>query len=151
MSNEVYRAWQPAIDTPAELFFEELREDVDALYIFLKSNDDRRFCLQFEAPVAYRSTDESFRVRTWRTINEGVERNEGDRQTLLIVENSLWVAWLREESGGVLDDARLVHYAIFTDNDCIEVVTEFPPAVSCTAAVSDSAGPKTQNTENKQK
>lgn len=48
---------------------------------------------------------------------------------LLIVENSSWLAWLKSEGGEVLDWEKVVSYAIFTSEDCLDIATEFPPTV----------------------
>jgi hypothetical protein len=48
---------------------------------------------------------------------------------LATIQGSRWLAWLREESGGVLVGAPLVHYAIATVDDCIDVASQFPPIV----------------------
>jgi hypothetical protein len=47
----------------------------------------------------------------------------------MILEGSLWLKWLCEESGGILDDAALTHYAIYTNDDCIDVAARVPPLV----------------------
>lgn len=48
---------------------------------------------------------------------------------LLTVENSTWVQWLVEEACGVIRAETLVHYAIYTPEDCVDFVTEFPLTV----------------------
>jgi hypothetical protein len=77
----------------------------------------------FDSIVSYWNIDESFRLRTW-TESSGTRNG-----SLFTVEPSAWLRWLRNESGGVLDDVDLVHYAILTNNDCIDIAAEFPPEV----------------------
>jgi hypothetical protein len=86
--------------------------------------------LVFEDFVGYRNVSESFRTRTW------LSQDLGGLSSLLIVEGSLWLAWLCEESRHVLDEAALTHYAIYTMDDCIDVATRSEPIV--TALVSGS-------------
>ena len=73
------------------------------------------------APVAYRSSDESYRLRTW----QGKSSLHGG--TFSIVENSPFTAELRREASGILDDRQLVHHAIYTTTDCVDVVSSEPP------------------------
>lgn len=47
--------------------------------------------------------------------------------TLLTVENSIWVPWLVKEACGALQEEKLTHYAIYTPEDCVDVVTEHHP------------------------
>jgi hypothetical protein len=79
--------------------------------------------LVFQDFLAYRSISESFRLKTWARA--------GDREggSLMRVQNSMWVKWLQEESQGVLEEFEVVHYAIYTNDDCIDVVSRTPPLV----------------------
>lgn len=79
--------------------------------------------LVFESPVAYRNINESYRLKTWAILDMKA------LPSLLTVENSTWVQWLVEEAYGVIRAETLVHYAIYTPEDCVDVVTEFPPTV----------------------
>jgi hypothetical protein len=49
--------------------------------------------------------------------------------TLRIVIHSKWIEWLVQESAGVLRGDSLMHFAIHSPEDCIDVVTEFSPEV----------------------
>ncbi|MEM9174141.1 MAG: hypothetical protein AAGC67_02830 [Myxococcota bacterium] len=63
-------------------------------------------------------------MRTWQADDFS------GRPSLLKVNNSSWIRWLRLEAAGMLEDEVLTHYAMFTLEDCIEVVSEFAPSVS---------------------
>jgi hypothetical protein len=125
MTHEVYSPWRPRPDIPPILFLVSLGDDEDALRVTLVAEEspDRQLLLLFRAPIAYRVMDESYRLRTWQEA--GLSR----RTTLLTVLNSHFTAWLVAESCGVLDDQPLVHYAVFTDNECLDIVSQFPPEV----------------------
>ncbi len=78
--------------------------------------------LLFDPVIAYRNINESYRLRTWRNLS-----SRSIKGGLFIIEGSKWAAWLREESSGILDDANLIHYAVLTPEDCIDIISEFPP------------------------
>jgi hypothetical protein len=125
MAEEIYRPWQPIEGIPDPVYCEALHDDYEYLRILLRGADpkSRMLRIRFESVVAYRNINESYRIRTWSCLRG---------QTippLLTVENSSWIAWLKEESGGVLEHERLIHYAIFTPEDCIDVVAALPPEV----------------------
>jgi hypothetical protein len=82
---------------------------------------ERSIELTFEGFVGYRNINESFRLRTWQ------KRTPYSTSGVFLVGNSLWLEWLRAESGGVLDGVILRHYSIYTGEDCIDVASEFPP------------------------
>lgn len=125
MGEEAYRPWKPLPDVPSRIYCEALRHDYEHFRVLLKGEEptSRTFRILFKVVVAYRNINESYRLRTW-------ERVRGKNMVgLFTVEDSRWVNWLREESGGVLESTRLTHYAIFTPEDCIDVVSEFAPEV----------------------
>lgn len=54
---------------------------------------------------------------------------------MLIVRESRWVAYLVEESGGgILERQKVMHYAIYTGDDCIDVAATIPPTVTLRSA-----------------
>jgi len=122
---QVYQEWRPAEGVPGTLFVDGIHDDVEGLRFLLRGEDPASpaLRLRYEAVVAYRNINESFRSRTWKT------RATVGLSSLMTVRNSLYVAWLIEESTGLLVAEQLTHYAIYTDEDCIDVVTEFPPEV----------------------
>jgi hypothetical protein len=65
----------------------------------------------------------SFRLRTWG------ELDMAQLPSLLTVEDSCWIEWFRTEAAGAFDPVKVIHYAVFTPEDCIEIVSEFPPLV----------------------
>ncbi len=83
----------------------------------------KRIKVLFDPVVAYRNVDESYRTRTF-------DNHRSREGALFIVQNSEWISWLHSESYGMYEGARFTHYAIFTLNDCIDVVSEFEPSVS---------------------
>ena len=126
MQEEMYTRWQPHRKLNSQPIVERIFDDDTGLNVLLKLVDEResQLLLRFESSVAYRNINESYRLRTWNRINS--ERWDGG---CYILENSKFVAWLKKEAGGILDDISLIHYCIFTDEDCIDVVTEFQPVV----------------------
>lgn len=130
-SAEAYETWIPLPDLASRLNLAGLSHTDEGVRLLLQHQvgEGRILPLLFESPVAYRNINESYRIRTWNRLGEA------ERSSLQRVHHSEWVEWLRREAGGVLDAVTLHHYAIFTDEDCVEIVTEFPPRV----AVSDGS------------
>jgi hypothetical protein len=125
MKAESFKRWQPDAAIPLRVEILGLRDEDEGLTIVLASEETREAVAKIVFPdfIGYRNVNESFRSRTWQS------QNMTGSSSLLIVEDSLWLEWLREESGGVLDDVELTHYAIYTSDDCVDVATRTAPLV----------------------
>lgn len=126
MSNQEYRAWNPIEGIPHDLWVEAIHDDVEGLRFLLRGKDPTSPTLRlvFESVIGYRNINESFRIRTWASVSD-----IKSLPSLMTVENSKWLRWLVEEAGGVLRPELLIHYAIYTPEDCVDVITQFPPTV----------------------
>lgn len=126
MKNEIYELWSPCPGTPNRLQIDSLNDGKDGLEVVLCLFDDTsyRLTILFERPIAYRSIDESFRLRTWN-LQAGTRTG-----SLMTVQNSAWIEWLLKESCGVTDMfENLAHYCIFTDDNCIDILSPTEPKV----------------------
>lgn len=124
MAVQSFKVWKPIDGTPPRLYLEAVHDDYEGLRFLLQGEgrSGPTLRLTFESPIGYRSINESYRSRTWGSISDMKSLS-----TLLIVANSEWVQWLVQEAGGVLRVEALTHYAIYTPEDCVDIVTEFPP------------------------
>ncbi|MGE4578331.1 MAG: hypothetical protein AB7F21_02235 [Desulfuromonadales bacterium] len=123
---EFYRNWEPIEGIPSELYVEALHDDYEFFRVLLKGNKhtDHMLRIFFDAHYAYRNINESFRQSTWCNFNFDT------RSSLYIVENSKWLLWFHEESAHVYADEEIKHYAIYTTEDCIDILSKFPPEVA---------------------
>lgn len=126
MANQEYRAWKPIEGLPDDLWVEAIHDDVEGLRFLLRGEDPTGPTLRilFESVIGYRNVNESFRIRTWASVSD-----IKSLPSLLTVENSRWLSLVVEEAGGVLQPESLTHYAIYTPEDCIDVIAQFPPTV----------------------
>lgn len=120
-----FKIWRPIDSIPSLLYCEGIHDDYEGFRILLtgENKTDSMLRLLFESPRSYRNTDEGDLLRTISSISHP------ESATLFIVEKSSWIEWFHEETYGIHKDKELVHYAIFTPNDCIEVLSEFEPLV----------------------
>lgn len=126
MEPEVFEAWSPVEEVPRILYVEAMHDDYEGLRVLLRGRGDPDaplLRLIFESVVGYRNVNESYRLATWAA------HDMTQHPTLLIVKHSKWIEQLRIDAGGVLDDEELTHYAIYSPEDCIDVVSAFPPDV----------------------
>lgn len=125
MNANLYSTWCPETGLSGRVIVEKITDDDEGLSIFLRLVNDtnsRKCKLIFDPYVAYRNLDESYRNKTF-------SEHGGFENSLNLVENSSWLAWLHTESQGYYAGIEIKHYAIITDADFIDVLTEFPPEV----------------------
>ncbi len=121
----LYQKWTPLESIPDRLHCEAIHDDYEGFRILLRGEEanSRTLRLVFESPLAYRNIDEGSLLRTLNLIKDR------EKSSLYIVGNSPWVKWFHEESLGIYEGRKLIHYALITANDCIDVLTEFEPQV----------------------
>lgn len=120
-----YLKWNPLEGIPSHLSCEGIYDDYEGFRILLKGDETTAAMLRitFDAASAYRNIDEGDLLRTITAVKDT------GKSSLYTVENSSWIEWFREESLGKHSKTRFIHYAIYTENDCIDVITEFEPEV----------------------
>ncbi len=119
-----YEIWKPISSGGSAPHVECIVDGENGLIISLVFEKDDGHQLVFESMVAYRNINESYRDKTWIKWDKLKASS-----SFFTVSNSPWIDWLKTESNGVLDHIHLTHYCIFTDEDCVEIVTEFAPEV----------------------
>ncbi|CAI2719481.1 hypothetical protein [Nitrospina watsonii] len=122
----VYKAWKPFQDIPAPLYLESMVKDGDGLRLVLfdGSVEGRRLRIHFKEVLAFRSANEKCLLKTWEE-NESWEGHS----SLLTVEDSEFVEWLHAQSFGMFSDRRITHYAVYTPEDCLDILTDQKPIV----------------------
>lgn len=125
MQKDLYTVWRPVEGVPARLYCEAIHDDYEGFRILLRGEDANSSVLRitFDPALAYRNIDEGNLLRTLVKVDNIRE------SSLFTVENSTWIEWFREESDGIYEGREIVHYAIYTPNDCIDVLAEFDPLV----------------------
>lgn len=122
--SQVLERWMPFDKSGGALLLDGLIDagDEDFRLLFHSaSHPGRRFSLRWrERPHAYRNIDERFRLRLWDELHT-------DGHLFWIMRNSTWVGEFHQDSHQVRSDLTLVHYAIYTGDDCIDVLSVSPP------------------------
>lgn len=105
---------------------EAIHDDYEGLRIILKINSPLQAVikLEFEAVLSYRNTVESYLLVLWHQHEKSIYG-----RTFYIIENSEYLAFLHQMSMNVYEKWDIVHYAIYTNTDCIDVLATAPPKV----------------------
>lgn len=122
---EKYLKWFPIEDIPFPLDIEELRKNDHGLSILLNSEDhtDKFIHIRFSDYEALREMGEEFKTRFWHEVD--IEED----YPLFIVKNSEWLEWFHLQSDGNFRDLDIQHYAIWTTENWIDILSSHRPHV----------------------
>lgn len=114
----------PVENLEAKLYIEELREDSEGLHLQLAPPGPplRRLYLNFDNFLAYRRADEGDLLKTIGPSMVGA--------TLFIVAHSEFLDWFIDQTLGVRESDPIQHYAIYTPDTCVDILSLSPPKVS---------------------
>jgi len=119
-----FEKWIPIDDLPETLYLEAIHDDYEGFRLLLKGDEDHNKTLRitFDPALSYRNTDEGDLLKT-------IGKQEFEQWSLYTVRNSSYSEWFADESCGIHDDENIIHYAIYTPNDCIDILSVYPPEV----------------------
>ena len=123
MGQEQFSKWEPVEHLSNTMYVQGLHDDYEGFRVLLRGEDaeDPMLRISWDPALSYRSHDESDRT-------DEVDPKELEDWSLYIVNNSEYVDWLEKVSTGTLG-TDVVHYAIATPLDFVEVLSETPPVV----------------------
>jgi hypothetical protein len=121
---EQYVKWTPVTSIPNSMYCEGIHDDYEGFRILLKGKNanDPILRIHFDSTIAYRNIEEGKRPKTLERITE--------KSTLYIVKNSNWLKWISNESFGMYDNLDIIHFAIYSLNDWIDVLSVKHPIVT---------------------
>ncbi len=127
MSKNLFKRWVPLENIPNEIYLEELHQIDGNLILRLKGSDEEGDILEvvFDAALVYRNIDEGDLLFYNRLDGED---NLG-RWGFFIIEDSDYLAWFELTSQGIYEGKVINHYAIYTPNDCFDILSAYPPQV----------------------
>mmetsp|Transcript_7221 Transcript_7221/g.9363 ORF Transcript_7221/g.9363 Transcript_7221/m.9363 type:complete len:125 (+) Transcript_7221:142-516(+) len=116
--------WVPLNNLPQALYLEALYDDYEGFRLVLKGEDSssRPLRITFEDVLSYRNTDEGALLETLSNFNFG-------GWSLFTSQTSNYIDWFVSESGGIYDENDIVHYFVYTPNDCVDILSIAPPRV----------------------
>jgi len=119
--------WKPQGNVYDNLYVNSIEDAKEGLTIILEQENPNDSCIKirFNSYFSYRNTNESFLLDKWHYY----DRNLLSQSCLFVVENSDYISWIKKSALSIHDDLKVIHYAIFTDEDCLEILTNEEPSV----------------------
>lgn len=125
-NSDRYVVWRSGPALTSELYIDGLYDDFEGLRLLLRGRDFTQSAvrIRFADRYAYRYTNESDRLRTW------ARHPEISQAVVYEVENSSWLEWLFAESGETLPLRQLKHFAVYSVEDCVDVISGSEPEIA---------------------
>jgi hypothetical protein len=121
---ERYQIWHPWQAQTVDI--SRVTWDCGQLSVDVILRPDQQTCrVVFRSPIATRFTDEGNRFATTRDASwpNGIG--------ILVVEHSSFLAWLRNENGGIYDADAIRHFAIYSEDSLwVDVISILEPEIS---------------------
>jgi len=116
-----YDVWFSVEDINGHFYLEELRDDSKVLKIILKNDETGDFLhISFDGALTYRTIDEGYLLKSLCNLKGGFFK----------VLESDYLKWFHSETLGIMkDDENIVHYGIYTPNECVDVISQTQPQV----------------------
>ena len=90
----------------------------------------QKILIFFESSIhAYRSTDESFRLRTLDMLDKTYGSSFYTQWTFFKVQNSSYFLWLSEQSYKIAKEEHLTHFSFLASNSIVDVIAAYEPIV----------------------
>jgi hypothetical protein len=127
MEKQILEPWIiPDVDNKITYNIEAIHDDYEGFRILLRANNLTGNILRitFNNNLSYRNTDESFLLKLWEYIDK-----ETLGKTFYLVSNSAFVGFFNESTENIYKEWNVVHYAIYTTSDCIDILSDQPPII----------------------
>jgi hypothetical protein len=123
--SEKYLKWFPIDNIPFPLDLKKYQKDEDGLTIYLNSEDhlDKVLSIYFDEYEAFNETGDEFKTKFWH------ETDIEEDYPLFIIENSDWIEQFHQQSENQFRDLPLIHYAIWTTENWIDILASSKPEV----------------------
>jgi hypothetical protein len=105
------------IDDSENFYIDTIVNNSEGLHITI-CRDNISYKVIFESYFSYRISDESILFRIIENNSEIMDDN-----IFYIVENSSYIDFLKE-TGAFYDEVEMIHYAIYTENECVDIVVD---------------------------
>jgi len=130
---EKWTRWEPIAGLANNYFLAAINNDNRGLNILFSQYQasTKNLNFSFDSSVqALRLSDEAFRLKTMYQLDELYGSDFYSSWTFFKIENSLYIAWLSDQSCGIIDSVNVHHISCFTDNIILDIVVNYEPKIS---------------------
>jgi len=121
---DVFEIWEPGKSITENKYLEGISYHDGNLIISLKSLNEKDPVLNitFKNHFSFRNTNESFRLKSLY--------NDKFQNGLNYSNDTRYLRWIKEETGGAYDDVNPIHYLIGSNDDITDVISGSAPILT---------------------
>ena len=123
MKKYKFVSWSLIDGISDEVYVESIKDDSDGLRILI-SSEGKTVRILFKNKISYKVSQESYLLKLWNEIEIGKEK-----LVFYKIENSWLIDDFNENTLNIYSNLKLVHYAIYTYTDCIDIISIEPPVI----------------------
>ncbi len=137
---EKWKKWVPTKNIPGTLYYEEIVSNKKGLtLLFSDESNTKTIKITFNGLVySYRFTEEGCLLKTLDYLVDTHKKKDFHGWCMFEVQNSNYLTWFKEESYDAYDTETFAHYAIYTEDGLIEVLSPYPPEIEVKDLVKSS-------------
>lgn len=127
MKKNIYKKWEPIPGLSNTMSLEALHNDYEGFRLLLKGrgNEEKTLRIMFDPVLAYRSLDEGDLLLYERFD----ETDNLEKWGFFTILRSSYLEWFHQVSQYIHSDEDVVHYAIYTENECLDILSSYYPKV----------------------
>lgn len=124
-----FKKWE-IVGISGEMYLQSLCDDKNGLVIIL--DNELIICkIIFDSYLAYKNEDESYRLSLWSS--EIWKKSRVPEWNFYTVSESEYLEEIHRQSCGIYRDSNIIHYAIYTGMDCVDILScETDPIIEIT-------------------
>jgi hypothetical protein len=129
---EQWTQWNPIPGLAKKYYIESVSGSIEGFKIVLhkEGNKKEKSLVFFENSVdAYRSTDESFRLKIVYELAKKYGDDFYAEWTFFKVNNSSYTQWILEQASGTADDTNFIHFAFIDPDSILDVICQEDPKI----------------------
>ena len=130
---ESWAHWMPLENLSKKYYIESITNNREGFTVLLADaiGESEKIKIVFENGVnAFRNTDETFKLSTISWLDEKYGGKFYAEWTFFRVENSEYLKFLCEQSGGISDFYDVKQYSIITDEEILDIAATYEPVVT---------------------
>lgn len=132
MNKEKWIKWEPLPDLEAKYNIDSVSDNDKGFKIILSGTKHNKKRVEVHFPFSpnfYKSTNETFWLKSFDNLNKLQKDISYGDWTFFIVENSLSLLWLSDQSYGISNERDLHHFSFIAMDVILEVINSDEPTV----------------------
>jgi hypothetical protein len=126
-----WKRWEPIRNLQRKYYIVSVINIEEELSVILAAeNNKNKVQVLFKRAASYLLVDEGLRIRLIGLLDIQYGTTFYGDWTFFKVTNSLYLKWLSEESYGISDSPKLIHFSLIASDSIIDIISHEEPLVT---------------------